>query len=104
MVRVRDGDPKAAEALAVTAHYLGLGLASIVNALNPDRIYIGGEIMAGWDLMKSNVREGLRQRVLLPSAAEVELVAVAADDHPRLRGASALVGAQMFVGGAAATA
>jgi predicted NBD/HSP70 family sugar kinase len=27
-----------------TARYLGLGLASIVNAFDPDRICIGGEI------------------------------------------------------------
>jgi N-acetylglucosamine repressor len=104
MARVGEGDAKAVAALASTAHYLGLGLASIVNSFDPDRIYIGGEIMAAWDLMKANVRRGLAQRALLESAADVEIVPVAAHEHPRLRGASALVGAQIFVAGGAATA
>ncbi len=104
IARVREGDAKAAAALGFTAHYLGLGLASIVNSFDPERIYIGGEIMAAWDLMKADVRRGLAERALLERAADVDIVAVAAHDHPRLRGASALVGAQMFVAGGVATA
>jgi len=104
IARVREGDAKAAIALASTAHYLGLGLASIVNSFDPDRIYIGGEITAAWDLMLPDVRRGLAERSLVEGAAEVEIVTVAAQEHPRLRGASALVGAQILVAGDAATA
>src|SRR5258708_26860947 len=104
MARGRGGDGKATAAVASTAHYLGLGLASIVNSFDPDRIYIGGEIMAAWDLMKANVRRGLAQRALLESAADVEIVPVAADEHPRLRVASALGGPRIFVAGGGPTA
>jgi predicted NBD/HSP70 family sugar kinase len=90
--RARAGESKAVDALEAAARYLGLGLASIVNALDPDRIYLGGEITAAWDLIEPAVRAGLAERALAAVGADVEIVAVAADEHPRLKGASALVG------------
>jgi predicted NBD/HSP70 family sugar kinase len=94
--RARAGDVKAMTALLVTARYFGLGLASIVNAVDPARIHVGGEITTAWDLIEPTVRQALAERVLVASAAETEIVPVAAGDHPRLRGASALVGASVF--------
>lgn len=95
--RARAGEARALTALSATAHYLGLGLASIVHTLDPARIFIGGEITAAWDLIEPAVRKGLAERALRATGADTELVVVAADEHPRLRGASALVGAQVFV-------
>ena len=92
----RGGDVKAVTALLATGRYFGLGLASIVNALDPARILVGGEITAAWDLIEPAVREGLAERVLVAAAADTEIVTVAPEDHPRLRGASALVGASVF--------
>jgi len=96
IARARGGDVKALTALGSTARYFGLGLASVVNAFDPARVYVGGEITAAWDLIEPAVREGLAERVLVGAAAETEIVPVAAEDHPRLRGASALVGASVF--------
>jgi N-acetylglucosamine repressor len=95
--RARGGDGKALTAVLATARYLGLGLASIVNAFDPARIYIGGEITAAWDLIEATVRAGLAERTLIAAAsADAEIVIVSALEHPRLRGASALVGALVF--------
>ena len=102
IVRARRGDAKAITALLSTARYFGLGLASIVNAFDPARIHVGGEITAAWDLIEPAVREGLTERVLVAAAADTEIVPVAAEDHPRLRGASALVGASVFAGASVA--
>jgi N-acetylglucosamine repressor len=96
IVRARAGDAKAIAALESTARYLGLGLASIVNAVDPARIYIGGEIVAAWDLMEPAVRAGLSERALSPDAAGTEIRTVTLEDHPRLRGAAALVTAPAF--------
>jgi predicted NBD/HSP70 family sugar kinase len=93
--RARGGDPKATTALLATARYLGLGLASIVNTLDPARIYVGGEITAAWELIEAPMRGGLSERVLVPSV-DTEIVPVSADEHPRLRGAAALVGSSVF--------
>ena len=102
IARARGGDMKALNALGSTARYFGLGLASIVNAFDPARVYVGGEITAAWDLIEPAVREGLTERVLVQAAAESEIVPLAAEDHPRLRGASALVGASVFAGASVA--
>jgi predicted NBD/HSP70 family sugar kinase len=95
--RARGGEARALQALQATARHLGLGLASIVNTLDPQRIFIGGEITAAWELIEAPLRRGLAERALRATGADTELVVVAADEHPRLRGASALVGAQVFV-------
>ena len=99
--RARQGEARAMMALQTTARYLGLGLASIVNALDPDRICIGGEITAGWDLIESAVRSGLSERALVAAAADVEILPLPPDEHPRLKGAAALVGAPAFTLGPA---
>jgi N-acetylglucosamine repressor len=96
IARARQGDVRASTALLSTARYLGLGLATIVNALDPSRIHVGGEITAAWDLMEATVRGGLAERAIVAAAANAEIVPVAADEHPRLRGASALVGSSVF--------
>jgi predicted NBD/HSP70 family sugar kinase len=96
IVRARAGDAKAIAALESTARYLGLGLASIVNAVDPARIYIGGEIVAAWDLIEPAVRAGLSERALSPDAAKTEIRIVTLEDHPRLRGAATLVAAPAF--------
>src|SRR6266540_966157 len=96
IIRARAGDAKAIAALEATARYLGLGLASIVNAVDPARIYIGGEIVAAWDLIEPAVRAGLSERALSPDAAKTEIRTVTLDEHPRLRGAATLVAAPAF--------
>ncbi len=96
VVRARSGDAKAVSALQSTARYLGLGLASIVNAIDPARIYLSGEITAAWDLIETPVRAGLAERALLRRQAETSLVVVSADEYPRLKGAAALVAAPAF--------
>jgi N-acetylglucosamine repressor len=96
VARARGGDTRALGALQSTAHYLGLGLGAIVNAVDPARIFISGEIIAAWDLLETTVRQALATRVLAPAATSIEITAVPSPDHPRLRGAAALVTAPLF--------
>ena len=96
IARARVGDGKALAALQATAQYLGLGLASVINAIDPARVYISGEITGAWDLLEKTVRTALAERVLVAAAAETELILVPAGEHPRLQGAVALVTAPAF--------
>jgi predicted NBD/HSP70 family sugar kinase len=96
IARARSGDGKAVAAINSTARYLGLGLASIVNAIDPARVYIGGEITTAWDLIEATVRTALRERTLTSFAATMEIRIVPPEDYPRLRGAVALVAAPAF--------
>ena len=96
IARARANDAKALTAIQSTARYLGLGLASVVNALDPARVYIGGEITLAWDVIAPIVQAALAERVLTAAAAETEIRPVAASEHPRLQGAAALVAAPAF--------
>jgi len=96
IARVRARDAKASAALDSTARYLGLGLASVINVLDPARVYVGGEITLAWDLIESTVRAALAERALTPAAAETDIRPVASTEYPRLRGAAALVAAPAF--------
>jgi len=96
IARARGGDRKALAALQATARYLGLGLASVVNAADPARIFLSGEILEAWDLIEETVRAALASRVLAPAASSTEITLVSAREQPRLRGAAALVTAPLF--------
>jgi predicted NBD/HSP70 family sugar kinase len=96
ITRARKDDAKAAAAIQATARYLGLGLANVINVLDPARVYIGGEITAAWDLIGPTVKSALAERALTPAAAAVTISPVNAGEYPRLRGAVALVTAPAF--------
>ncbi|HEY2435253.1 MAG TPA: ROK family protein [Vicinamibacterales bacterium] len=96
IARARGGDGKAIAAVQATARYLGLGLASLVNAVDPARIYLSGEIIGAWDLIEGTTRRALAERALAPAAASTSLVTVSLPEYPRLRGAAALVAAPVF--------
>lgn len=96
IARARGGDAKAVGAIQATARFLGLGLATIVNIVNPDCIYLAGEITTAWDLIEPTVREALAERALTESAARTPLRVSATQESPRLRGAAALIAAPSF--------
>lgn len=96
IARARANDAKALTAVQATARYLGLGLASVINALDPARVYIGGEITLAWDVIAPTVQSALAERALTAAAAQTEIRPVAAAEYPRLQGAAALVAAPAF--------
>jgi len=96
IARAHGGESKALTALHSTARYLGLGLASIINAIDPSCVYIGGEITEGWDLIEAEVRDAIKERTLTKELGATPMRIVPASEHPRLRGAVALVTAPAF--------
>jgi len=96
IARARAGDAKAIVAIQSTARFLGLGLATIINVINPDTIYLAGEITTAWDLMESTVRAALSERALTEAAASTPLRVASMQEYPRLRGAAALIAAPTF--------
>jgi predicted NBD/HSP70 family sugar kinase len=94
--RARSRDPKAIAALRSSARFLGLGLGAIVNVINPDCIYLSGEITTAWDLIDRVVRKALAERTLTEAAADTPLRVTSTQDYPRLKGAAALIAAPTF--------
>lgn len=96
IVRARSGDTRARESIEETGRYLGVGLAVIVNALNPERIYLGGEIAQAWELIEPRIRQAIQARALTSAAAATPILPEPATEYPRLKGATALVVAPLF--------
>jgi len=96
VARATGGDERAVESLRETGRYLGAGIATIVNALNPATIFIGGEVMGAWDIIGPEIRAAIASRALSPNAAATRIVIDPTDTYPRLRGATALVAAKGF--------
>ncbi|MEQ1645725.1 MAG: ROK family protein [Pyrinomonadaceae bacterium] len=96
IIRARGNDSRALTALNSTARYLGLGLASIINAVDPSRIYIGGELTEAWDIIEPHVRDAIKERALTGDLGRISIGIVPAGEYPRLRGAAALVTAPAF--------
>ena len=94
--RARGGDAKAVAALRSSARFLGLGLAAIINIVNPDCIYLSGEITTAWDLVEGVVSKAVAERTLTEKAARTPLRVTSTQDYPRLKGAAALVAAPSF--------
>jgi predicted NBD/HSP70 family sugar kinase len=95
VARALAGEAAAAAALRETARYLGVGLANVVHAVNPARVYVGGEITAAWPLLDEALHLALGARALTSAAAATPVVPDTSP-HPRLRGAMALVAAPTF--------
>jgi predicted NBD/HSP70 family sugar kinase len=96
IARARGGDRKATAAIEATGHFLGLGLGTIVNAINPECIYLDGEITEAWDLIQPAVTRGLASRVLTEKGGHTPLKIGSTQQYPRLRGAAALIAAPTF--------
>jgi len=96
IARARSGDAKALSAIQTSARFLGLGIAAIVNTVNPDAIYLAGELTTAWDLIKGTVRSAMAERTLTEAAAETPLRVTSAQEYPRLRGAAALIAAPTY--------
>jgi N-acetylglucosamine repressor len=96
IARARAGEGRALGTLRETGYYLGRGFALITKSVDPRRIYVGGEITAAWDLIEGTAREALREQALIPAIGETEILTVPLGEHPRLRGAAALVNTPDF--------
>jgi predicted NBD/HSP70 family sugar kinase len=96
LARASGTDLKARAALQATGRYLGIGLAAIINALDPSAVYVGGEITAAWEMVEPSLRAAVAERALTPAVAATPIRPVMAIEYPRLRGAAALVTAPAF--------
>jgi predicted NBD/HSP70 family sugar kinase len=94
--RAAIGERAAVAALTETGRQIGRGLAAVVSAYNPKRVYIGGEVTAAWDLLEAPLREELAAHTLTDAARATPVYADSNPAEYRLLGAVALVAAPTF--------
>ncbi|MEO8288048.1 MAG: ROK family transcriptional regulator [Chloroflexota bacterium] len=73
----RSGDLVTLKALEDTAYYLGVGLANLVNALNPEIVVFGGILSLGSDYLLPTLRRVIRERALRWSVDSMQVMVAA---------------------------
>ena len=98
------GDDFAALMLQRTGSYVGLGIASVINLLNIERVVIGGEIMKAQHLVLDAVIQRARELSFGPSFDRTEIVSGELGENASAIGAASGAGAGPGAGGACGVA
>jgi glucokinase len=84
------GDELALEVFRRMGVYLGVGLANLINILNPEMIVIGGGVVSAWELFEKHMHREIAERAFPVPAAEVKVVPGECGDDAGLLGAAYL--------------
>lgn len=84
------GDELAVEVFRRMGVYLGIGLANLINILNPEMIVIGGGVVNGWDLFAKHALQQVAERAFPLPAANVQIKRGECGDDAGLLGAARL--------------
>ena len=77
------------------AVHLGVGMANVVNALNPEAVVIGGGVSAAFDLFAPRAREEMMRRAFPVPAKRCRIVKAECGDDAGLLGAAWLASARI---------
>ena len=91
---IKKKDVVVTETINEAGKYLGLGLASMVNFVNPQRIILGGGVIESVDLLFEQAEYWTRHEALPKAGQEVEIVRSKHGDYSGVVGA-AVIGAGM---------
>ena len=84
----REGDALALAVVSRAAYYLGVGMANLVNILNPDTIIVGGGLSKLGDLLLGPTREVMRETAFQLPARAVRIVPSQLGDDAGVLGAA----------------
>ncbi len=82
------GDQLALETFRQMGVYLGIGLASLINLLNPEVIVIGGGLANGWELFEEHMRRQVKERAFSVPAQRAKIVRARCGDDAGVLGAA----------------
>ncbi|MBM7556662.1 ROK family transcriptional regulator [Halanaerobacter jeridensis] len=91
-------DEVALEVLKETGRYLGMGLAYLINILNPELIIIVGKIVKSKDNIFQYIEEVIESKALEVPAKRVNIVATALGEQAATIGGVTLVLRELFTG------
>ena len=84
------GDELALEVFRRMGVYLGIGLANLINIINPEMIVIGGGVMNGWELFEKSMHQQVAERAFPLLADRTRIVRAECGDDAGLLGAARL--------------
>jgi glucokinase len=90
------GDAVAKEIVRDTARYLGAGIASLLNILNPDTVVVAGGVTAAGETLFAPLRAEVRRRAFRPAVEAARIVPAELPGTAGVVGAVATFKAQHF--------
>jgi predicted NBD/HSP70 family sugar kinase len=85
------GDAPCRRAVSDAGRYVGAGVASLCNLLNPTRVVVGGDLGRAGDLLLNPMAEAVRRSAIASAASLVSIVPGVLGDRAEVLGALALV-------------
>jgi glucokinase len=86
----RDGDELALAVFKRFGMYLGVGLANLINLIDPEIIVISGGAVNGWDLFAPEMYRQVEERAFRTTAQQVRIARAECGDNAGLLGAARL--------------
>jgi glucokinase len=86
-----EGDPLGVDLMQTAGRALGMGIASVANLLDLDRVVIGGGVSQSGDLLFKPLREELRRRATLAFSRDVEVRRASLGQEAGVIGSASLV-------------
>jgi predicted NBD/HSP70 family sugar kinase len=85
------GDAPCRRAVADAGRYVGAGVASLCNLLNPTRVVVGGDLGRAGPLLLEPMAEAVRRSAISSAASLLSIVPGVLADRAEVLGALALV-------------
>lgn len=86
-----EGDAVAIEVFEETGYYVGLGIASMVNLLNPEMVVVGGGVAQAGDLILEPIRRSARANAIKTMIDVCPIVPAELGDDAGIYGGASLV-------------
>lgn len=87
----KQGDAVARSIFAKMGEYIGFGLASVVNLLNPEKIIVGGGVADAGEILLTPIKETLLRRAMHIAGSTVQVVPAQLGNTAGVIGASLLI-------------
>lgn len=87
----KQGDVVAKKIFETMGTYIGIGLSSVVNLLNPEKIVVGGGVADAGEFLFAPIRETLKKRSMPIQGAAVQVV------HAELGNSAGVIGASLLI-------
>lgn len=86
----RRGDELALSVFRKFGAYLAIGLANLINIVDPEIIVIAGGVVNGWDLFAQHMQQEVNVRAVRATALQVKIAPAQCGDNAGLLGAARL--------------
>lgn len=93
--RALKGEEPAQSALKETAHYLGIGIANLIQGLSPEAVIVSGPMVRAWPLIAEETKQAV-EKSACRGVPPARIIASTLGEQPTLMGALSLVLAAKF--------